>query len=363
MKKQVLFTAFLVTALCTSLMGCSGTAPAPKSAESAAKSSDAAPADSGKTYTIKFAMAQGGVAAEESGEVMFIEKFKDEVESKSQGRLKVEIYPNGQLGSSDENVQGIIANNLEMASVNISLLNSLYKESMLVSCPGIFASEQECDDVLAGEWGVSFFKDMEEKTGVKMLAPVCNGFRCFTTSNKELTTVDTAKGVTFRVMQSPVSIKMVEALGAKAVPMAGSEMYTAMQNGTVDGQENPVVNILNDKTYEVQKYLVLDKHMASINAFVMSSKFYNGLPDDLKGIIDEATANAAVESANVFNNINTQGIDKLKEAGMTVYEPTEEEAAAWHNAMSAPCQDYIRGEIGDEVVDGLLKAVETYRNK
>ncbi len=160
MKKQVLLSVILAAALCTSLAGCSGNAAAPKSAESTAQGNSAAPTDGGKTYTIKFAMAQGGVDAAESGEVMFIEKFKDEVESKSQGRLKVEIYPNGQLGSSDENVQGIIANSLEMASINISLLNSLYKESMLVSCPGVFASEQECDDVLAGEWGNAFFKDM-----------------------------------------------------------------------------------------------------------------------------------------------------------------------------------------------------------
>ena len=312
-------------------------------------------------YTIKFAMTQGGVSAEDSGEVKYIETFQKEVEEKSGGRLKVEVYPNGQLGSAEEFTRGIIAGNIEMTAVNVNVLNNLFKDSMLLSSPGIFSSEEECDAILNGEWGESFFRKMEDSTGIRMLSSVCNGFRCFTSSNKELTTVDTAKGVTFRVMQSPVSIKMVESLGAKAVPMAGSEMYTAMQNGTVDGQENPVVNIINDKTYEVQKYLVMDKHMASIVCFVMSDKFYNSLPEDLQKIVDEAAVNAAAGSARTFAAINQEGMTELEEAGMIIYEPAEQELIAWHDTVSVPCQEYIRGEIGDDPVDSILKAVEEYR--
>lgn len=312
-------------------------------------------------YTIKFAYTQGDKPAEESAEIMYAELFKDYCETNSDGQLKVELYPSGQLGTAAENVQGVVAGNLEMACVNLSMLNSIYADSMVLSCPGLFSSEEECDQVLAGEWGQTFFGKMEAATNVKMLTAISNGFRCFTSSKAPLTTVDSAKGVVFRVMDSPVFIKMVEALGAKAVPMAGSEMYTAMQNGTVDGQENPVMNILNDKTYEVQKYMVMDKHVASVMTFIISSSFFNGLPADLQQIVLDAAANATDDAQQVVYNVNTEGVKQLEELGLQIYTPTDEELAAWHEAIAGPCQEYVRSQLGDELVDGLIAAIDAVR--
>lgn len=370
MKKAL--SLVLALAVGVSLAGC-GSKPAETTTAAPAATEGAKPAEGGaaeaaaegktydQTWTIKLAMTQGDMDREESAEIMYAELFKEYVEANSGGAIKVDIYPSGQLGSAAENVQGIVANNVEMGIVNMTLLNSIYEDSMLLSCPGIFSSEEECDAILNGEWGQTFFKDMEAATGVKVLTAISNGFRCFTTSNKELTTVDTAKGVTWRVMESPVCIKMVEALEANPVPMAGSEMYTAMQNGTVDGQENPPVNILNDKTYEVQKYMVLDKHMASIVTFVISSKFMDTLPEELQQVIYDAANAATPEAQRVVKKVNDEGVDKLREYGMSVYEPTDEELAAWHEKISGPCQDYVRSELGDEVVDNLLAAIEAER--
>lgn len=313
------------------------------------------------TYTIKFAYTQGDKPREESAEIMYAELFKEYCEANSNGQLKVELYPSGQLGTAAENVQGIVASNIEAACVNLSMLNSIYADSMVLSCPGLFNSEEECDTVLGGTWGQEFFGKMEAATNVKMLTAISNGFRCFTSSKAPLTTVDTAKGVVFRVMDSPVYIKMVESLGAKAVPMAGSEMYTAMQNGTVDGQENPVMNILNDKTYEVQKYMVMDKHVASIMTFIMSSSFFTALPAELQQVVLDADAAARPEAQRVVKNVNTNGITQLQDLGLEIYTPTDEELTAWHDAISAPCQEYVRSQLGDELVDGLLAAIQAVR--
>ena len=310
------------------------------------------------TYTIKFAYTQGDKPREESAEIMYAEMFKEYCEANSNGKLKVELYPSGQLGTAAENVQGIVAGNIEAACVNLSMLNSIYADSMVLSCPGLFNSEEQCDAVLAGDWGKDFFNKLETATNVKMLTAISNGFRCFTSSKAPLTTLDSAKGVVFRVMDSPVYIKMVEALGAKAVPMAGSEMYTAMQNHTVDGQENPVMNILNDKTYEVQKYMVMDKHVASIMTFIMSSSFFNTLPAELQQVVLDADAAARPEAQRVIKTINTNGVEQLRTLGLEIYIPTDEELAAWHSAISAPCQEYVRSQLGDALVDGLLAAVE-----
>ena len=353
----------LALAMLVTLAAC-GQTPSnePVASESAAPASEA-PAEKpydGKTWNIKAAVTQSD-NGQESAEISWLNSFKAEVEEKTQGAVTVDIYPGGQLGTDAEVVQGLAGNTIEVGFFNYSNLNSVYAPTMLMSCPGVFSSEEECDAIMNGEWGTNFHSEMEAATGVKIISCFSNGFRCFTTSNKELTTVDTAKGVTFRTMTSPVSIVMVEALGANAVPMASSEMYTAMQNGTVDGQENPIVNILNDKTYEVQKYFVMDKHIASIAAVGVSSQFFSELPAEIQEIILTAADNATVIAQEMVARINEEGLTKLEEYGMSCYIPTEEELADWHAAISQPCMDYVRGEIGDETVDSIQQAIDAYR--
>ncbi len=354
----------LALSLCFALAGCGGN-PAPGGGSSAKGSASGEKSTTPKgdspteeTYVLKFGMQQGNVDRSESAEVTWVERFKEEVEANSNGRITVEIYPSAQLGSQEDNVTSLINNSLEMTCVNSTILNSVSARTMVLACPALFANEEQCDAVLAGEWGQKFWDDVATDSGVRVLAAFCNGMRSFTTSNKELTTVDTARGVTFRVMTSAVYEKMVEAIGANPVPMPGSEMYTAMQNGTVDGQENPPVNILNDKTYEVQKYLVLDKHVASVVTFDISEAAWQNLPEDLQKVVSEAAAAVTPEAAAVCKTLNDNGVAKLRELGMSVYEPTEAELADWHNAMRDPCVEYVKGQLGDEIVDELLAAIE-----
>lgn len=346
----------LALTLCLSLTACGGEASKPANSDTPASQ------NSGETYTLRLGMQQGNVSREESAEVTWVERFKEEVEANSDGRITVEIYPSAQLGSQEDNVASLLNNSLEMTCVNATILNSVSPSTMLLACPALFANENECDTVLAGEWGQKFWDDVAEESGIRVLSAFCNGMRSFTTSNKELTTVDTAKGVTFRVMTSAVYEKMVEAIGANPVPMPGSEMYTAMQNGTVDGQENPPVNILNDKTYEVQKYLVLDKHVASVVTFDIGEKYWQSLPEDLQKVISDAAAKVTIEAAAVCKTLNDNGVAKLEEYGMSVYEPTEAELADWHEAMRGPCVEYVKGQLGDEIVDGLLDAIDKVRS-
>lgn len=356
MKK--LMRLLLISALCVSMIGCASNSANSSTAPGSAAGSSTAP---GKVYTLKLAYTPGNIPATDSPDIMFAEVFKDYVEKNSNGALKVELYPSGQLGSAAESVQGVVGGNIEMSIIDVTLLNNLFDESQILSCPGMFASVEECDAVINGAWGEQFRSKVQEKTGIRVLSMHSKGFRNFTTSNKELKTVEDAKGVTFRVMESPVSIKMVEALGAKAVPMPGSEMYVAMQNGVVDGQENPVLNIIQDKTYEVQKYLVLDGHIAGIMSYVMNGKLYNSLPADLQKVIDDGAAAATPEAQKVVAAKNTAGVQVLRDYGMTVYEPTEAELAAWHAAVFEPTQAYLRQSLGDEPMDALISAIEAYR--
>ena len=313
-------------------------------------------------YSIKVAYTPGNLPATDSPDIMYAEVFKREVEKNSNGAIQVTLYPSGQLGSAAESVQGVMGGYIDMSIIDMTLLNNIYEPSQVLSTPGIFNSVEECNAILNNEWGAAYKKDFEAATRIHILNMHSKGFRNFTTANKELKLPADAKGVTFRVMESPVSIKMVEALGAKAVPMPGSEMYIAMRNGVVDGQENPVLNIIQDKTYEVQKYLVLDGHIAGIMAYIMNGKLYNSFSDELKTVVDAAAAQAMEEAVKVVETKNREGIQVLRDHGMVVYEPTPDEIRQWQeDAIFPATQAYVRGVLGDKVVDDLLGALKTFR--
>lgn len=315
------------------------------------------------TYTIKFGLSNDILTPENDCEATWALTFKKLVEAESKGEIVVDLYPNKQLGNAAEMLNGVAAGTIEMSTTNMNSFATIYKDSMALSCPGLFSNEAEVDAVMETPWAKEYFKKMAEATNVLVLSARSNGMRCFTTSNKKLTTVDSAKGVTWRVMESPLSVKMVESIGANAVPMAGSEMYTAMQNGTVDGQENPIAAIVNDRTYEVQKYMVVDNHMASIVAYTLTYDFYTSLPAELQKVIDDAAKQAGIDASAVTANINANGVETLTGFGMEVYIPTEEELKGWQTPIFEASNAYLRAEIGNETLDALSAEIAAYRAK
>ncbi len=317
----------------------------------------------GAEYSIKLSYTPGNLPATDSPDIMYAEVFKKEVEANSKGAIKITLYPSNQLGSPAESIQGVIGGYIDMTIVDMAILNTIYAPSQLPASPGLFRSETECDAILAGDWGVRFRADFEKATGIHLLNMHAKGFRNFTTSNKELRTVADAAGVTFRVQESQLMIRMVEALGAKAVPMPGSEMDMAMRNGVVDGQENPVLNIIQDKTYEVQKYLVLDGHSAGIMCYLINGKLFASFSPELKKVVDDAAAKAMAAAVKVVETKNREGVQILRDRGMTVYEPTAAELKAWHDTIFGPTQEYVRGELGSEVVDDLLRVLKKQRGE
>ena len=207
----------LALSLCFTLVAAAGTfLQRPASVDKSTASSGTASTE--ETYVLKMGMQQGNVDRSESAEVTWVERFKEEVEANSNGRITVEIFPSAQLGSQEDNVASLSNNSLEMTCVNSTILNTISPSTMMLACPALFANEEECDAVLASEWGQNFWDNVAKESGVRVLSAFCNGMRSFTTSNKELTTVDSAKGVTFRVMPSAVYEKMVEAIGATPFP-------------------------------------------------------------------------------------------------------------------------------------------------
>lgn len=313
-----------------------------------------------KTYTIKFAYVSPALTWHENYQTNYISTFKGYVERTSQGRIKVESYPAAQLGAERESIEGCRLGSIEMVSVSDAPLSGFYKETMILSLPGLFSSIEEANAVFAGSWGQAFNERLRKATGMRVLSHYTFGFRHFTNSKKEVRVPEDMKGLKFRVMESPVPIEMVKSLGATATPMPSSEMYSAMQQGVVDGQENPIAAIIQDRTFEVQKYMVLDGHTCSGQFVLMNDRFYSSLPKDLQEIMWAGINRAYLSCTGMIYVQEEVGLEFLKKY-LKIYQPTPEEAARWRAAVSKAPMAYVRKEVGDKAVDDLLKAIESYR--
>jgi TRAP-type transport system periplasmic protein len=199
--------------------------------------------------------------------------------------------------------------------------------------------------------------EIEKKTGMTMLAVGQNGTRHFTNNKRPIKTPADMKGVKFRVMQSPIYVKMVEAMGAQATPLASGEIYTACQTGVVDGQENPIWNIAANKWNEVQKYITLDGHTWSENFVTINTAWFKALPKQYQDIIKIAAYNAqAADRAAEALASRVLDFDAIKK-NMEIYVPTTAELEQF-KAAAQPTYDWLRKEIGNETVDQFLATVK-----
>jgi tripartite ATP-independent transporter DctP family solute receptor len=209
-----------------------------------------------------------------------------------------------------------------------------------------------------GWFGKEMAEDCLKKTGMRVLAWGETGFRNFTNSSRPIKSPADMKGLKLRVMESPVYVNMVKALGAAPTPITWAETYTALQQKVVDGQENPVAVIVFAKLYEVQKYMILDGHSYGIDFLLINDKFYQSLPKETQLIVKSAAINAGLCGRGVQQVNSAVGLAQLKEKGMEIYSPNPKERAMFRDAAQKPVIEYIEKQIGKTWIDKLLKAVK-----
>ncbi len=376
MKKNRLLAALLVFVMLLCLFsGCSSsgkeeeTKQEPEQAADA-KTSEEEPADDaaktepeadGKVYKLKIAYNPPELTPDTCTETCVAYSLRDYLNEKAPGRFEIEIYPSAQLGTFDEMLAGASDGSIEMSIVNIGTLASVDQSLNVWQIPGSIASIEECNALLASEEGKATFANIESNMGIMMVAGFTSGPRHFTNNVRELKTPEDMKGIVFRVMQNNLYVKMVESMGAIATPMSSSELYSALQNKVVEGQENPIASIINDITYEVQKYLTLDGHVYSIPICVVNTAWFNTLSEDLQQIFLDGIEVAREDVIKFIDKQESEGLEFLKEKGMTVYEPTEEELEQWHEAVYNGVIDYVYEQVGEEQVNDFLAMIESYR--
>jgi len=282
--------------------------------------------------------------------------FKELVNSMSGGRIEVQVFGGASVGGERENVESTVAGHIQGTSAS-SVVEAFYPPAMIFAIPYLFPSAPVAWEVLDGPFGKKLSDDILKKVGVRNLAFGEVGFRHFTTTNKAIHSPRDMKGLKIRVQQSPMWVTLVKSLGANPTAIVMAEVYTSLQTGVIDGQENPVSVILNFNLQEIQKNVVLDGHVYGVDWFLVNEKFYQSLPKDLQAVVNEAAKISTTVSRGIQQLTSGIGISKLQQAGVQVYAPTDQEKALFKQASQGPVVQWLKTKVDPKLVDEALRAV------
>ena len=309
-----------ISALAMGLAACGG------SSGSTAASSTASPAASAAagnaSYKITIAHQQDETDSMHLGAV----EFQKYVQEKSNGQIEVEIFPNGQLGPEVDMIQGILS---DSGTVDITFtgesMQTYQPDLGMIGMPYLIQSDEQMEKVLTGEVGQEF-EGLMEACGMKCLGYFTRGPR-YITSTKKITSVADCNNLVIRTPQSAMTVAAFQALGAKPTPMALSEVFTSLQQGTIEAQENPLAMIETQSFYEVCPYLILTAHLRAWVYIAMGLAQYNRLSDSQKAVVDQAGAECQAYEHELFLDNEEKYYNQLQEQGMEFIEVDTQEFA------------------------------------
>jgi tripartite ATP-independent transporter DctP family solute receptor len=255
-----------------------------------------------------------------------VQKFAEIVAAKSGGKLKVKEYPANQLGTEQQQQAALRGGTQEMQSPATTSIVGIVKDFGLIDFPFIVSTPQQADALLDGPLGTALLAKLPEKDLIG-LGYWDLGFRNVTNSRRPITKGEDLSGIKIRVIPNPVYLETFKTFGANPVPLSFSELYTALETRTVDGQENPFSVILSNKFNEVQKYLSVTNHTYSTNIILVSKKFWDKLSPAEQKILQEAAIEARDYQRRISREQAQQAIDDLKAKGMQVNEIAPAELA------------------------------------
>lgn len=282
-----------------------------------------------------------------------LEKFKAIVEEKTNNQVAVDIYHSGVLGGDVEELQQVIAGSLDAAIImGISIWQGYDPRAAMEEIPFLFQTAEGVHKALDGEFGNVLAKDVLEPVGVKVLAYWENGFRHFTNNKRSIVKPEDMSGFKIRSAESQIRLEMFKNLNASAIPMAFPELFTGLQQGTVDGQENPLAVIESSKFYEVQKYLSLSGHIYNAGVFIINPKLWGSLTEEQRSIIQDAANECRDYERNIIAAEEDAILEKLKAEGMIVNEVDKE---AFLETVK-PVWDMFIDQYGSELIDLAIKS-------
>lgn len=310
-----------------------------------------------KERTLRFAFQNAEAHPQGQG----AKKFGELVEQRSGGKIKVRLFPSGQLGGDLQTVSALQGGTIDLTVLNAGLLVGQVKEFGLFDLPFLFESGKEADAVVDGPFGTKLAETLPAK-GLVPLGYWELGFRNVTNSRRPITKLEDIAGLKIRVVQSPLYIDLFNTLGANAVPLPFPELYTALEQKTVDGQENPVTLINTSKFYEVQKHLTLTRHTYNPQIVIFSKRVWDRLDADEKKLIEEAAAEARTFQRQFSRGEETKALDAVKAAGMQVVELPPAEIARIRDKVQPVVKKFSEG-VSEAIVKELYAEIEKARGK
>lgn len=363
MKKRIFTTVLafaLVFAMCFALVACGSSGSSTGSGDTGGASSSSSSSGSGgsggngQVYKIKLHHDLAEGTAQDLG----AKKFKELVESASDGRIEVTIFANNTLGTDTEAAEMMQTGSLEAALLPTAKLSGFYAPLQVLDLPYLFTSREALYGTLDDEeFKAALFTPMEE-LGFKGINFWESGFKQFTANSATVAPSDFV-GLKFRTMESPLIIAQFKALGANPIPIDFGETYNALQQGVVNGEENPLVSIVNMRFYDVQTDCVISNHAYLAYAFLVGTAFWDTIPEDLQAIILEA-ADEAVKYERDETIANEEGyIQVIADSGTTVTYMNEEQTAVMAEAMK-PVHEMFRDVVGSDLLDLAYALTERY---
>ena len=277
------------------------------------------------------------------------------VQEKTNGQVIIEVYENSALGEEDELLESSIMGTVDMFFASGASLSGRVPEFLITDMPFPFASPQEAYAFYDGEIGQLLFKKVES-IGLVGLSYLENGFRNMTNNTRAIHSPADMAGLKMRTMSSPVYMSMMKALGASPTPIPYGELYTALQQKTVDGQENPVTNIDSAKFYEVQKFITLTRHSYDPNILFLSKKTKDKLTEEQFQILKEAALTASKESRAANNAVEEDTLKKFESLGLEVTHLTDEQRQQFVKVTQPVYAEYA-DKIGAEFFKTYMTAL------
>lgn len=363
--KQIIAVTAALAMTTVSLAGCGSNTPSQAETKetAAAETESAGAADTGAgdvDYTqgdkiaIKIAhVSQDGVPIDVASK-----KLGEMLSEKTGGRITVDVFSASALGNNTELLEQLQMGTLEMAISSVAFLGAFTDTTKLLDLPYLFQSNEAAEEVLDGEVGQTIFSNLEP-AGFKGMSWLATGWR-HVTANKEIHKPEDMAGLKIRVMENQMHIDHFNALGASAIPMAFSELYTALQNGTMDAEENPFANIDGNRLYEVQKYIVKTGHIYDTSPLLASKTWWDSLAETDQQLISDCIKEVTAFERELSASNETELEEKIGSNGTNiVITLSDEERQAFKDAAQ-PVYDKYAPEIGQELIDQVNEINSKY---
>lgn len=308
----------------------------------------------GAKYSLRMHVNQP--VADTSYHYLYAIQLAEKMADRSGGKVRFDIYPGAQLGPDPQVLQQVAAGAIQTASLPFTNMVNIYEPLNVFSLPFLFDDFRSASRALTGPTAAKLYQNFEKVSGIKILAVYNGGARGITNSKKPINSVNDFKGLKIRVPFNPIMVEMIKAFDASAITMDGNEVFTALQQQAVDGQESSISWSYDQGYGEVQKYLTITSHGFTPTCFVINAAYFYSLPEDMQKMLTDAAREAAVYVDGFCEMYDLAVIDKYRAAGLQVSRVNPEELRPRVKGIWEKMAEKVGGM---DVINGLIRDGES----